>query len=127
MIRAQRYGEKLLIIFIIYKINFEFLVQKEEGNLLRIDDIPEIDASTSSEINSKFTMYLREGESEKQREPFYCKELGKSAFESFSTSCTILFLNFIIFFFRFCYGEVTRWIYSKRFVECDFVIMKIEK
>lgn len=47
---------------------------------MRIDDIAEIDASTSSEINSKFTMYLREGDSEKRREQFYCKELGKVFF-----------------------------------------------
>jgi hypothetical protein len=51
--------------------------QEREEDLLRIDDIAEIDASTSSEINSKFTMYLREGDSEKRREQFYCKELGK--------------------------------------------------
>ena len=51
--------------------------QESENDLLRIDDIAEIDASTSSEINSKFTMYLREGDSEKRREQFYCKELGE--------------------------------------------------
>jgi hypothetical protein len=44
---------------------------------LRIDDIAEIDVASSSEINSKFTMYLREGDNENRREPFYCKELGK--------------------------------------------------
>lgn len=54
--------------------------QEKEDDLLRIDDIAEIDASTSSEINSKFTMYLREGDSEKRREQFYCKELGKVFF-----------------------------------------------
>lgn len=52
---------------------------------MRIDDIAEIDASTSSEINSKFTMYLREGDSEKRREQFYCKELGKVFFLSHRT------------------------------------------
>jgi hypothetical protein len=51
--------------------------QAGEKDLLRIDDIAEIDASTSSEISSKFTMYLREGDSEKRREQFYCKELGE--------------------------------------------------
>jgi len=48
-----------------------------EEDLLRIDDIPEIDVSASSEINEKFTAYLSEGsENEKRRDPFYCKELG---------------------------------------------------
>lgn len=56
------------------------MLQETEKNPLRIDDIAEIDASTSNEINSKFTMYLREGDSEKRREPFYCKDLGKSLF-----------------------------------------------
>lgn len=52
-------------------------IQEGDNDLLRIDEIAEIDASTSSEINSKFTMYLREGDSEKRREQFYCKELGE--------------------------------------------------
>lgn len=51
-------------------------MQEKEDDLLRIDDIVEIDAAASSEINSKFTMYLREGDSEQRREQFYCKELG---------------------------------------------------
>jgi hypothetical protein len=51
-------------------------LQEKQDELLRIEDIPEIDAAASSEINSKFTMYLREGDSERQREQFYCKELG---------------------------------------------------
>jgi Bardet-Biedl syndrome 5 protein len=44
--------------------------------LLKIEEISEIDNVASSEINSKFTSYLNQGESEKHREPFYCKELG---------------------------------------------------
>jgi Bardet-Biedl syndrome 5 protein len=58
-------------IYILFKI-----LQTPEENLLRIDDIEEIDAQASSEINSKFTAYLTDGDNEKRREPFYCKELG---------------------------------------------------
>lgn len=43
---------------------------------MRIDDIPELDNVASGEINSKFTAYLSEGDSEEHREPFFCKELG---------------------------------------------------
>lgn len=50
--------------------------QDKEEDPLRIDDIPEIDNVASSEINSKFTAYLSQGDSEKHREPFYCRELG---------------------------------------------------
>jgi Bardet-Biedl syndrome 5 protein len=51
-------------------------LQEKEEHPLRIDDIAEIDAVASSEINSKFTAYLSQGDSDKHREPFYCKELG---------------------------------------------------
>lgn len=68
--------------------------QEQENNLLRIDDIAEIDASTSSEINSKFTMYLREGDSERRREPVYCKELGKNLKTSRGCDTQIIYQNF---------------------------------
>lgn len=55
---------------------FPWKLQDKEDDPLRIDDIPEIDNVASSEINSKFTAYLSEGDSEAHREPFYCKELG---------------------------------------------------
>lgn len=60
-----------------YYFQFCYLIfqKEEEENLLRIDDIEEIDAQASSEINSKFTAYLTE-DNEKRREQFYCKELG---------------------------------------------------
>jgi Bardet-Biedl syndrome 5 protein len=51
-------------------------LQDKAEDPLRIDDIAEIDNVASSEINSKFTAYLSEGDSEQHREPFYCKELG---------------------------------------------------
>jgi Bardet-Biedl syndrome 5 protein len=44
--------------------------------LLKIEEITEIDNVASSEINSKFTSYLNQGDDEKHREPYYCKELG---------------------------------------------------
>lgn len=69
--------------------------QEKENNLLRIDDIAEIDATTSSEINSKFTMYLREGDSEKRREPFYCKDLGKMLFQHDCVECEWIFMGFV--------------------------------
>lgn len=56
--------------------SFALKLQDKEDDPLRIDDIPEIDNVASSEINSKFTAYLSEGDSETHREPFYCKELG---------------------------------------------------
>lgn len=53
------------------------LLQNEKEDLLRIEEITEIDNVASSEINSKFTSYLNQGDSNgKHREPFYCKELG---------------------------------------------------
>jgi Bardet-Biedl syndrome 5 protein len=55
---------------------FERKLQDKQEDPLRIDDIPEIDNVASSEINSKFTAYLSQGDNEKHREPFYCKELG---------------------------------------------------
>lgn len=51
-------------------------LQDKEEDPLRIDDIVEIDNAASSEINCKFTAYLSQGDSEKHREPSYCKELG---------------------------------------------------
>ncbi|KAL7031991.1 hypothetical protein ACKWTF_007191 [Chironomus riparius] len=60
----------------IFGVNFDRNVKEKEDDLLKIDDIAEIDVASSSEINSKFTMYLREGDNENRREPFYCKELG---------------------------------------------------
>jgi hypothetical protein len=63
--------------------------QEKENDLLRIDDIAEIDVASSSEINSKFTMYLKEGDNEKRREPFYCKELGKYTLEIHSPNKSV--------------------------------------
>lgn len=53
----------------------------QENNLI-VDDIPEIDDNKTNEINTNFTAYLAEnnssanGENQRQRAPFYCKELG---------------------------------------------------
>jgi Bardet-Biedl syndrome 5 protein len=57
-------------------MNLFVSLQDKEEDSMKIDDFQEIDNAASSEINSKFTAYLSQGDSEKRREPFYCKELG---------------------------------------------------
>ncbi|KAG5683891.1 hypothetical protein PVAND_013151 [Polypedilum vanderplanki] len=61
----------------IFGVDYDNTVKEKKEEMLRIDDIPEIDEATSNEINSKFTMYLREGDSNSRRATLsYCKELG---------------------------------------------------
>ncbi|CRL04097.1 CLUMA_CG017210, isoform A [Clunio marinus] len=60
----------------IFGVNYDIKALNKTEDMLRIDDISEIDNEASSEINSKFTAYLSEEDREEHREPFYCKELG---------------------------------------------------
>lgn len=57
-------------------LNIPTTSQNEQDDLLKIDEISEIDNAASNEINSKFTTYLNQGGDNEKREPFYCRELG---------------------------------------------------
>ena len=93
-------------------------LQDKEEDPLRIDDIPELDNVASSEINSKFTAYLSQGDSEKHRQPFYCKELG-FAMEKLRDGYTIKDLWNVM-------GSAGKWKYFRSLVY-SFVFLKLQR
>uniref|UniRef100_A0A240PPC5 BBSome complex member BBS5 PH domain-containing protein n=1 Tax=Anopheles christyi TaxID=43041 RepID=A0A240PPC5_9DIPT len=77
----------------VFGVFYEAPADVERAQTESADDIEELDSTTGSDINSKFTAYLADtasgdGTGLSKRKPFYCKELG-FAMESLKAGYTI--------------------------------------